>query len=387
MKLLIWTLNLPGYAFKLIIYWVSYFTKKDKNTWIFGAWDGNLFCDNSKALFLYTIKEHSKINTFWLTKNKDLYKELKRKSLPVLYIWSLKGIITSLKAQVIFISHSSYDVAAFCITKKNTIIQLWHGTPLKKICHDNKLEKQVWNKPWWKKIIYTILLPYDNPNSTITIASSKKVKNIFKTSFSIHDERIVILGYPRNDQLKKTQHKTKKIIYIPTMRMYDKQLNYFDKIHSPELETVLKKHSTTLHIKLHPMDCSKTTSKNILIINNSDIHQHLGEYDILITDYSSIIFDYLLLNQPIIHYLFDHSKYITNERELYEDIEKIACGPIAKNAKELSQNIDAALSKSDNHKEKRQFIKNLYNEFDDQKSSKRVCDYILNLIKHPDTKH
>ena len=62
--------KLPIYTFKLVIYWISYFTEKDKNTWIFGAWDGNLFCDNSKALFLYTIKEHTKINAFWLTKNK-----------------------------------------------------------------------------------------------------------------------------------------------------------------------------------------------------------------------------------------------------------------------------------------------------------------------------
>ena len=106
------------------------FHKRDKSLWIFGAWLGSKFADNSKYLFLKAINEG--INAVWITKNLDVYRELKGKNLPVEMHNSEKGIELQKKAGCAIYCVGPYDFdeqyLGGCI-----MIYLDHGIAMKKI--------------------------------------------------------------------------------------------------------------------------------------------------------------------------------------------------------------------------------------------------------------
>ena len=161
---------------------------------------------------------------------------------------------------------------------------------------------------------------YVNEPSMI-LALSKETQDIFAQAFRTSKEKVLITGYPRNDILlqhvskKAKEFKTKKVIYMPTFRGsvnsdFDLFLQYgFD---VDKLDIFLSKENMQLDIKLHPFNQPSPEllkklelSKNIFFLDHDAIYEIISEYDILITDYSSIYFDYLLLDRPIVFAPFD----------------------------------------------------------------------------------
>ena len=126
------------YTSMLPLYWLSYLIPKDKNLWVFGAWFGERYADNSKYLFEYVNKYHPEIKAVWLTRNQNTYDLIKKKGYKVYKINSLGGIYYSLRAKVGIISVGLKDINMY-LTGNMQIVQLWHGIPLKKIMFDDKI--------------------------------------------------------------------------------------------------------------------------------------------------------------------------------------------------------------------------------------------------------
>jgi len=97
--------------------------------------------------------------------------------------------------------------------------------------------------------------------------------------------------------------------------------------------------------------------------------------DILVTDYSSMIFDYLLLNRPILLFAYDLGEYV-KERGMYYNFEEISPGPILFNGKELIDAIKNIEKIDKDFKEKRELIKDRFNKFTDGKSIERVLKFL-----------
>lgn len=132
--------------------------------------------------------------------------------------------------------------------------------------------------------------------------------------------KFITLGYPRNDSLiKSKKNKVKTILYAPTWRGYTVEKKILEFVKKFE-----KQNKYELVIKLHHFDAEKfknvKKTKNIHFSSaDSDINTLMLEADLLISDYSSIIFDYALLEKPILLYTYDLKKY-KSERGLVEDI-------------------------------------------------------------------
>jgi CDP-glycerol glycerophosphotransferase len=103
--------------------------------------------------------------------------------------------------------------------------------------------------------------------------------------------------------------------------------------------------------------------------------------DILITDYSSCYFDFLLLNRPIIHYVYDYDQYKNQDRGLYYSIDKAKGGAVGYNFEELivcienylqNEKLDGLLRK----KTREEFV-----NYENGKSSEEITNYILAMIK------
>lgn len=167
---------------------------KNKNIWIFGAWFGDKYADNSKYLFEYMRKNHPEIRIVWLTRNNEIINDLKSKNLEVYLIYSIKSIILGLRARYSIVVQSNLvDLIPFMNNSKTKIIQLWHGIPLKKIGYDDKFTEKYRKNSRLKQIIF----PFLNEDYNLIIASSLEDKNNFVSSFK--NTKVSITGYPRND--------------------------------------------------------------------------------------------------------------------------------------------------------------------------------------------
>ncbi len=391
---------------RVLIHIRSFFIKKEENIWIFGAIQGNKYQDNAKYLFEY-INEHTDIIAIWLTRNPQVIDDLKSKGLPAFNMFSKVAIDYAQRAQIAIITHrgsnQNADLPFYAFSNKTKVIQLWHGIPLKKIGYDDKIfsfsanEKSFEYK--YKEFKKNLLYPYNRHLHTpdMILSLSEDTQKIFSSAFRIPENKIVVTGYPRNDAILKNKENTnqsdkKKMIYMPTFRgeigaSFDLFLDYgFD---VDEMDLFLEKNSAQFYIKLHPFNKPSEallqeieSSKNIIFFQGDDIYRDLAEFDLLITDYSSIYFDYLLLDRPIIFAPFDQETYLKKDRELYFDYDEVTPGPKAMDWSEVIKEIDKTLSNPQLFSEEREKITNQFHTYRDAKSSERTFNAIKNLISH-----
>ena len=307
-----------------------------------------------------------------MTKNKEVYKHLNFYGKECYLAYSLKGFYYSARSYFIFISVCYHDVNEFS-TSNSKIVQLWHGTPLKK----NDLTKL-------------------NENYDYFLIACKLFMEEQKM-FSKYDGKILLTGYPRNDYLinKKNSKKSKKydytFLFLPTHRYRtyngeNQRVRFFDLFDYGfvlnDLSNFLIKYNCILKIKLHPMqkfkddNFFKTVSSchNIDLIEDDpiiDVNEYLTDCDALITDYSSVMFDFLLLDKPIFLSPFDiNENNIKNSFRF--DYVLNAPGIISYTWSELIDNLECHIKYGDKQNVKREMIKNKFNHFFDNKSSERL---------------
>jgi CDP-glycerol glycerophosphotransferase len=371
------------YVLNLPLYWISELVSKDENIWIFGAWFGDKYADNSKYLFEYVNKNHPNIRAIWLTKNKSVYDLVQSKDYEVYYKYSLKSILFGLRAKYsIFVQSNNADNMLFLNNSKTKQIQLWHGTPLKKIGFDVDFNQSKLSN------LKLSLFPFLNNKLDFMISMSDKDKINFNTAFNV--EKIQITGYPRNDSLlTKKKKKIFEVTYLPTFRD-----NIGDKIdlfsdYNFDIEKWDKKLSELnikLNIKMHPVnkptdDLLKkfNTFKNIIFLDEIDVSDILPTTDILITDYSSVYFDFLLTDKPIIFAPFDYEKYIIKDRELYYNYDEVTPGPKCQDWDEVLNWMLKFKENLEPYKIERATVKNMFHNYQDANSCERVFNEIIKL--------
>ncbi len=225
-------------------------------------------------------------------------------------------------------------------------IDLWHGTPLKKMLYDSNEEEIVLTnhnhkKDKFKAIQKMNYLLIDNPN----------VSKYFETSFLIPKERILEFGYPRvkyllenkeNQQLKQeirqklNVDKDKKIImYLPTWRDYnyknDDENDFAYFLDKNVLEKELQDSSYVIISKDH----SFLRKAKDVTVTDIETQELLLVSDFVITDYSSVMFDAFAIDIPVGIIAKDYEKY-SKSRGLYEDMWQDLKPFVAENEKDLA---------------------------------------------------
>ena len=352
-KIMHYILNIPVWMLSIVV-------KRNKRLWVFGAWFGKKYGDNSKYLFEYVNKNCPDIKAIWLTKDDKTLKLVRQKGYEAYNTYSFMGYWHSLFAAFEFVSTGYTDINIFT-TANMKIINLWHGIPLKKIMKDDDITGQLNKKTLYTKL-KKFFFPFVHDRYYSTIATSEDVVKIYQSAFQGLTERFDLIGQPRCDtfylsivetpfteKLKKIKEKNKLAIYMPTHRREGKI--DFSKFMIDELDTLnnkMKELNTTLLVKLHfyhqkDIDNLRNEYSNIIFVRDSDIEQDIYSIlpltDFLITDYSSIFFDYLHANKPIIFFAFDKEDYLKNDRAFYFDYEEVTPGAKAYNWNELYKKI------------------------------------------------
>lgn len=395
----------------LALYYASHLIPRNKHIWVFGSLLGYRFSDNPKYLFMHVVRSHPEIRAIWLTHNQEVLKHLIERGYEAYKALSLKGFFYSLRAGCTVFSTGFDDINKYTIGGSK-IIQLWHGTPLKKILYDDKV--QFLQRPKDTNMMAAIKMglierisPLKYANFDVLIATSEESRKNLSSAFASTLERVFITGYPRNDALldankdevggnayldnvKKQVAPTYILTYLPTFRdthIGDPGLfkSHFD---IEATEKLLERLNAVLIIKTHFHDNRfKLPSKenglkrifNPLEKELSDIYPLLRETDVLITDYSSVFFDFLLLNRPIIFTPFDLDEYIRKDRELYYNYSEVTPGPKAKTWAEVLSLVEEVL-REDTWQKEREEVNNRFNKYKDSNSSERVFKIIQEAI-------
>ena len=374
--------------------------KRKKNIWIFGAWNGQRFSDNSKYLFEHVSKSGDKIRAIWLTKNTKILTKLRGEGLECYLTNSFRGIYYSLKAKYIFVSCEKKDVN-FLLVSGAILIHLWHGNPLKKIGLDDHYSAV--NGFLYSKIIRYVFPMIYEFNYNYMVSNSKVFTPLMQSSYDLTINQILETGCPRNDVfyqpekddynlgLLKKFPEARLVYYLPTFRNSKNPENIFTQpdFENDMVEEFLENENIVLINKGHYVESNKRQSQSsqhsrIIHLKDSDITSDINfmlkDADALITDYSSAFFDFSLMERPIIFVAFDLEDYMSKSRELYFEYENAIAVPMANNWSEILFHLKHIWKDSENRilLEKKN---KLYNKYRDAHNSQRVMNAILGLSK------
>lgn len=329
---------LEGIAF-LPQWWVQRLHKRDERLWVFGAWDGLRYSDNSRTLYEYVNNHITGIKAVWLTHSEEIVKQLEAKGLPVALCSSKEGIKLQKEAGYFFATKGIYDADPRYMNGIR-YINLWHGMPLKQIGNDAQLflRKNTLFKRF-KTLCRRCIVPWEFIQGP-TISSAPFFTPFLQSAFGLSLSDIWETGLPRIDKFHNTDtenlilalnshfHNPLKVLYMPTHRDTEHStFNPFRKAGFDEklFQQLLEEKNIIFLYKGHFYDsfvCNNKISERLLTITDNDyddLYTFIKDIDILVTDYSSIYFDFLYLHKPIILFPFDEQEYIAHSRPFYFD--------------------------------------------------------------------
>ena len=382
------SIALRGY--KIVFKIAGIILPKKKNRIVFESFLGRQYSDNPRALYEYIIDNYEdKYDLIWSVDRRHV-KLFQEKGFPYYRRFSIKWLLAMNTAGV-WISNSRLPLW-IPKPKKTTYLQTWHGTPLKRLALDmDEVHMPGTDTERYKKNFTTESSKWDylvSPNHYST--------EIFERAFDFK-QTMLETGYPRNDYLvnfndKDYIHKlkvdlgiprNKKImLYAPTWRdnefygrgryKFDIQLD-LDKMKETfgdEYIILLRMH----YLIAENINVKKYEGFVIDFSSYEDIRDLYLVSDILLTDYSSVFFDYAILNRPMYFFTYDLESYRDTLRGFYFDFEKDAPGPLLFNTSEV---IDAITSEEDEYYMKRQSFRNTYTSLEDGLASDRVIKRVL----------
>ena len=368
---------------KRLLRLVSYLYPRNKKIWLFSSWNGNAFADNAKYFFLYTIKNQKEIDAVWFTKNLDTKNEVESYGGRCVLWPSFEAFSYLLRTGVFISTHLSYDFIPELMGGAKHI-ELFHASfPLKKMGYD---VDSFYSTNILKRMKNLLFQPFLYEKANFCISSSDVTQKIFSSCLQMPTKNFWQVGFPRidsllltNDYILQMEAKIETLFnlknyrhffyFVPTFRN-DSNFSFFNYLFSEKLLTdFLDEVDGIFIIRLHPFDLKKEarlknfTHKRIIFENHklSDPYPLLRKADVLITDFSSIFADYLLLNRPMIFAKFGYEDYMKKERNLYWNYEDVTPGTKVSNWPELITSLRTITQNSnlDEYEQPRQKLKEL----------------------------
>jgi CDP-glycerol glycerophosphotransferase len=331
------------------------FLPAKKNLIVFESYLGKQYSSNPRAIYEYLSENHPEFEMVWSI-DKHYKDKFDQYQLHYVSRLSIKWLFMMPRATY-WVTNTRLP---YWIRKPRhtTYLQTWHGTPLKKLAADiEEVHMPGTTTETYKENFYKDTREWDfllspNPYST----------KIFQSAFQVEKSKVLETGYPRNDYL--IQHNQlvhinkikvklgiplnkKVILYAPTWRddeyyskgKYKFSLNLdLDQLQNQVGEdyvVVFRLH----YLIANRIDVSSYKGFVFDFSNYDDIRELYLISDLLITDYSSVFFDYLCLKRPIIFYTYDIESYREKVRGFYFDIEKDAPGPLVKTTEQVIETI------------------------------------------------
>ncbi|WP_165820766.1 CDP-glycerol glycerophosphotransferase family protein [Pueribacillus theae] len=360
----------------------------DKNLILFESNLGKQYGDSPRNIYEEILRQNLSYKKVWIYNKQYRFKDPTTKRVqrlsPAYFYYLLKAGY--------WINNQNFPAY---IKKRNqtTYLQTWHGTPLKKMLYDIK-EVHGRSDDYVERVGNAV------KNWDYLISQSPYATKTFKSAFRYNKE-ILEVGYPRNDifykkekeQLKEqikrrlNLNENKKIIlYAPTFRddqtlkknkfLFDLKMDLFKMKEQMGDDYILL-------LRMHVVVSNKITIEDSLldfvynVSNYPDMQELLLIADILITDYSSVMFDFANTGKPILFFTYDLEYYRDNLRGFYMNFEEEAPGPLVYDTDQIIENVLAIEEAQTRYKQKYMDFQKKYCPLDDGLASKRVVDRLF----------
>lgn len=374
------------------------FTKTDKKLVLLEAYMGRQYSCSPKAIYLQMTGD-SRFDDFkfvWAFREPEDFKYLEKNRNTTVIKSGSADYYRCLSAAKYWVVNSRIDEAV--LKKRGQVyIQCWHGTPLKKLGYDISMTHgNAMNSV--RDIRYKHRA--DSRRYTYMISPSRFCSERFASAFNLSDKSIIKeIGYPRNDYLytftaadveriKRSlniPNGKKIILYAPTWRdnQHDSGRGYTYNPHfdfgaarqalGDDYVVLFRSH----YFIANYIDLSQYEGFVYNVSRYNDINELYVISDILVTDYSSVFFDYANLKRPMLFYMYDFDEYKNEMRDFYIDISELP-GPIVRRQQELMEEIFNIGSYHRKYGEKYMEFHNKYNYLDDGHCAERAVDLLLN---------
>ena len=293
---------------------------------------GNSYGDNVKYLSDYIHSHQQNAEIIWAFST-DFIKNVECPHISV-ELYSFKYYYHILTSKYI-LSNARLNQRMLHKRKGQVYLQTWHGTALKRLGYDVKKERSL-----LMRIVKPDVFEFDVRNTDIMISGSRFMTNVFRNSFQ-YKGKIIETGTPRNDiffgnhpekrervcKMYGIDHEAQIILYAPTFRS-NGSFEYYD-LDSDGLISAWKEKTgkkCVFMVRLHPnlMHRSKEMSKlfpnAINVSSYPDMQELLYAADLLVTDYSSSMFDFMYTYKPVLLYMPDYESY---DRGYYFKLEEL----------------------------------------------------------------
>ncbi len=361
-----------------------------KNKIVFESFLGRSYNDSPKAICDYILDNDYDYDIIWSVNDpkkitSEEFEVVKKPSISYLYhLATAKYIITN-----------SRMPKEFQKREGQKLIQTWHGTPLKRLVLD--MEEN--HFPNTTKINYFINFLSDVAKWDYLISPNAYSTEIFRRAFAFEGE-ILEIGYPRNDRLHKYHPEeavkirerlnidpnAKVLLYTPTFRENNakKKGQYIEQIKMNFNQVLKNNPDWVVLVRSHYLVTEHQKLKNENIIDVSSYHDINDLFiisDTLLTDYSSTMFDFAILNRPIIKFAHDYEEYEGKLRGFYLDYHKDIPATNIKNEQELSELLNNFEQYSDFWAGELVDFNLKFNNISTGSSSKEFVEYLENKIQ------
>ena len=346
----------------IFLYAIDKFVPKDDSLYLFAIGKNHYFSGNLKAFYNYCSSKGKNTKVFSYKKDSTH-----------IYVRTFQAVWLLLRAGVIVVQYKHRDFYWGGITnRKRIIINLWHSTTIKGFYFTNptKLKNE-------KKVIR------ESKNTDFVISSTRIDKLAMAASFYMPFEKVKNTGLPRNDilvqdsaslapdlqvqnmEMQKLKAGKRLILYAPTFRDGGDGIFDFTQQQIETLTELLRLNDYVFAIRAHPGKNRIGGKSNIIYIDSQSIPETqmvLKNTDILISDYSGIWVDFLLLNKPLIGFFYDIREYEKSSAPLLYDLSHMFPGEIAYSFAELVDCVKDAfgLFSSDTVSQRQRVNKNIF---------------------------
>lgn len=329
----------------------------DEKTIAFNSFNGKFYSCTPRAIYEYMLQDErfSDYKFIWVVRDLEKYSYLCENANTTIVRNCTKEYAKALASAKYWIFN--YRIYDYIYPKKEqNYVQCWHGTPLKRLGYDIEVSQNAMNSR--EEIRYKYRT--DAEKFSYILSPSAFASEKFASAWNLNDtgqsEKIMEVGYPRNDFISNYKQEEvikiknelgipldkKVLLYAPTWR--DNQhvsgvgYVYSNPVDFAKMQEILGSEWVILFRAHYLVANAFEFDKYEGFVYNASGHDDINELyiisDMLVTDYSSVFFDYAILKRPVLFYMYDLEEYANDVRGFYIDLTELP-GPIVTTEEEF----------------------------------------------------
>jgi len=375
----------------------SLFISPKSRHWVFSSDYGNQYREGSKYLMEFMLKEHPDYVCTFITRNISVYRDLQTKGIPCEMNFSWKGIFRICQSDSVFFTQNCDDILFAYKNIGRKFYFLMHGMPIKRAYKATpeefqaKMHRDISHvRHWMGDLRNWLVLGYNMDDVDFISVCSDFNKRFMPVLFG-PEMNIKVLGMPRNDVLFDLKRMSKEkwlpdaddkfvVTYMPTHRMYGRgKASPIPFLNRPDILHWMEENHVLLVMKNHPNMISSVEDTVLPPVIKDitkmgfDPQAVIYHSDALITDYSSVWMDYLLLRKPIILYFYDD--FEKNDEGTLYDVASEAPGHICLTEDELFSTIKSCHNNYEGMKPSQKDVSK-FHKYMDGNSCRRIFEAI-----------